>query len=110
MMEQSSDEDADRIKRRDGTEFERRIANEPADDLRKEIRGVIKSTVSWPSTSQSLKGPITAGFSRTIRYVGEKMAKYREGTKKAADDKATAMKAAKEKATSKEADEKKKDE
>lgn len=91
MMEDSTDEDAHRIRRRDGGGFERRIANEPPENLRSEIRGVIKSTVSWPSTSQSLKGPFTAGFAKTWRYMGEKVAKYREGEKKAAE-KAAAVK------------------
>lgn len=95
MMKESSDEDASRIHRRDGGGFERRIANEPAEALRSEIRGVIKSTVSWPSTSQSLKGPLTAGFARSWRYMGEKIAKYQEGQKKAAEAASSAKEEAK---------------
>lgn len=87
MLEASADEDATRINRRQGGGFERRIASEPPEDLIKEVRGVIKSTIGWPSTSQSLKSGITAGFSRTWRYVGEKMEKYREGKRKAAEAK-----------------------
>ena len=79
MMEGSKDEDATRINRREGGGFERRIASEPAEDLRSEIRGVIKKTIGWTSTSQSLKGVVTGGFSRTWRYMSEKVAKYREG-------------------------------
>ncbi|KAE8443990.1 hypothetical protein EG329_001119 [Mollisiaceae sp. DMI_Dod_QoI] len=85
MLEASADEDATRINRREGGGFERRIANQPPEDLRAEVRGVIRKTIGWPSTSQSLKSGITAGFSRTWRYVGEKMEKYREGRRKAAE-------------------------
>lgn len=85
MLEASTDEDATSFKRREGGGFERRIASEPPEDLRAEVRGVIKKTIGWPSTSQSLKSGITAGFSRTLRYVGEKMQKYRDGQKKAAE-------------------------
>jgi translocator assembly and maintenance protein 41 len=90
MLKASSDEDATRINRREGGGFERRIANEPPEDLRNEIRGVIKSTIGWPSTSQSLKSGVTAGFARTWRYVGEKMEKYRAGKRKAVEEAAKA--------------------
>ncbi|EHK97304.1 hypothetical protein M7I_6934 [Glarea lozoyensis 74030] len=82
MLEASSDESGTRINRREGGGFEQRIASEPPEELRGEIRGVIKSTVSWPSTSQSLKGPVTAGAARTWRYMKEKVEKYREGKEK----------------------------
>jgi len=97
MLEQATDEDATRIKRREGGGFERRIASEPPEDLRAEVRGVIKSTIGWPSTIQSLKSGATAGFSRTWRYLSEKMAKHREGTRKAAEAKAAARKAIEDK-------------
>jgi translocator assembly and maintenance protein 41 len=83
MLEQSADEDATSIKRRQGGPFDQRIVSEPAEDLRREVRGVIKKTISWPSTSQSLKGPVTSGFRKTWRYMGDKMAKHREGKKRA---------------------------
>jgi translocator assembly and maintenance protein 41 len=83
MLEESTDEDATRIKRRQGGGFEQRIAKEPAEDLRSEVRGVIKKTVAWPSMSQSLKGPVTAGWRRTWRYMSEKREKHREGKLKA---------------------------
>jgi translocator assembly and maintenance protein 41 len=83
MMEQSTDEDATSFKRRQGGIFEQRIANEPPEDLRSEVRGVIKKTIGWPSTSQSLKSAITAGIPRSWSYMAEKIAKYREGTKQA---------------------------
>lgn len=79
MMESTKDEDATRINRRQGGGFERRIASEPPEDLVAEVRGVIKKTIGWPSTSQSLKGVLTGGILRTWRYMSEKIAKYREG-------------------------------
>jgi translocator assembly and maintenance protein 41 len=84
MLEESKDEDSTRIKRREGGGFERRIANEPPEDLRSEVRIAIKKTIGWPSTSQSIKGLITGGISRSWRYMSEKMAKSREGKLKAA--------------------------
>lgn len=86
MLEAASDEDATRINRREGGGFERRIAKEPPEDLRAEVRGVIKRTIGWPSTSQSIKSFITAGVGRSWRYMGEKMVSYREGKQKAAQE------------------------
>ncbi|KAF7859569.1 hypothetical protein EAF04_008650 [Stromatinia cepivora] len=86
MMEASRDEDGTRINRREGGGFERRIVREPPEDLRSEVRTVIKKTIGWPSTSQSLKGPFTAGLSRTWRYMSEKMAKHSEGKRKAEEE------------------------
>ena len=82
MLEQSQDEDSKGIKRREGGEFEQRIAKESVEDLREEVRGVIKKTISWPSTSQSVKSFVTAGFSRSWRYMREKGQKYRDGSGK----------------------------
>ncbi len=81
MIEESSDEDTTRIKRRQGGEFEQRIA---ADEkgLAGEVRAVIRRTIRWPSTSQSIKGLFTGGFARTWRYLREKLQKYREGRMK----------------------------
>jgi translocator assembly and maintenance protein 41 len=86
MLEASSDEDATKINRRQGGTFERRIANEPPEDLRAEVRGAIKKTIGWPSTSQSLKGLLTSGIGRSWRYMSEKIAKNREGKQKAAEE------------------------
>lgn len=80
MMEASKDESATRINRRQGGNFEQRIAKDNVDELRKEVRHVIKHTINWPSASQSIKSALTAGFSRTLRYIGEKYSKYRTGT------------------------------
>jgi translocator assembly and maintenance protein 41 len=96
MLEAASDEDATRINRREGGGFERRIANEPPEDLRAEVRGVIKKTIGWPSTIQSFKGLVTAGVSRSWRYMSEKMAKNREGKQKAKEE-AKEVKGAKKK-------------
>ena len=106
MLEASSDEDATKIKRREGGSFERRIANEPPEDLRGEVRGVIKKTIGWPSTSQSFKGLITSGVGRSWRYMSEKMAKNREGKQKAAEEVKEAQK--KEKDIKEKEDEEKK--
>ncbi|KAI0388796.1 mitochondrial matrix Mmp37 [Xylariaceae sp. FL0594] len=79
MMEENKNESTGSFKRQQGGSFEQRIVQQPSDELRQVIRGVIKKTVSWPSTSQSLKSFVTAGFSRGFRYLGEKLDKYRQG-------------------------------
>lgn len=87
MMEASSDESETRINRRQGGNFERRIARDNVDELRKEVRHVIKHTINWPSASQSIKSAVTAGFGRTLRYISEKYTKYRAGTDRNAAEK-----------------------
>ncbi|KAL1843055.1 hypothetical protein VTJ49DRAFT_3190 [Mycothermus thermophilus] len=79
IMDESRQEDSVAFRRREGGGFERRIAQDDPDELRAYIRAVIKQTISWPATSQSLKGPLTAGWRRTWRYLGEKMEKYKQG-------------------------------
>jgi translocator assembly and maintenance protein 41 len=79
MMDESKAEDAIAFKRREGGGFERRIAQDDPVELRSYIRTVIKQTISWPATTQSLKGPLTSGLVRTWRYLREKMGKYRQG-------------------------------
>lgn len=79
MMEEGAKEDAIAFKRREGGGFERRIAQDDPYALRNYIRAVIKQTISWPATTQSLKGPLTSGWTRTVRYLREKMDKYRQG-------------------------------
>ncbi|KAI1386593.1 mitochondrial matrix Mmp37 [Hypoxylon trugodes] len=86
MMEENKDEDATSFKRQQGGGFERRIAQDEPESLRQNVRDVIKKTINWPSTTQSIKGVVTAGFSRSIRYLGEKIAKYRESSKPEKDD------------------------
>ncbi|KAF1817583.1 mitochondrial import protein-like protein mmp37 [Eremomyces bilateralis CBS 781.70] len=76
MLEQAQDEDKEGFRRREGTEFDRRIAGEP--DLREMVRKAIQQTVEWPSTSQSVKGFITAGVGRGWRYLQEKRQKSKQ--------------------------------
>ncbi|KAI9793966.1 MAG: Mitochondrial translocator assembly and maintenance protein 41 [Piccolia ochrophora] len=82
MMEECSDEDPTRVKRRQGGSFERRVAGDE-EGLKREVPAAIRQIIAWPSTSQSLKGVVTAGFGRTRRYIGEKVRKWREGRAKA---------------------------
>ncbi|KAK0702080.1 mitochondrial matrix Mmp37-domain-containing protein [Lasiosphaeria miniovina] len=79
MMSESKNEDAISFKRREGGGFEQRIAQDDTAELRRYIRTVIKQTIGWPATTQSLKGPLTSGFRRTWRYMSEKIGKYWEG-------------------------------
>ncbi|KAI5303392.1 histidinol-phosphate transaminase [Ascosphaera pollenicola] len=77
MMEMTStDEDPDRFYRRDGGEFERRIASDDS-HLREEVANAIRKTISWSSTTQSIKSFFTAGIGRSLRYMREKRQKYR---------------------------------
>ena len=79
MIAEGEQEDAISFKRQEGGGFERRIVQDDPAELRRNVRAVIKQTISWPATTQSLKGPLTSGVSRTWRYLGEKMEKYRQG-------------------------------
>ena len=93
MLEESNDEDPTRVKRRQGGSFEQRVAADDQNSLRKEVSGVIRKTIAWPSFSQSVKSFVTAGVRRSLRYVREKREKYREGKRKELEQ---ARKAAKE--------------
>jgi len=77
LLNESRDEDESGFKKRQGGEFDRRIAKE--DDLREMVGKAIRQTVKWPSITQSLKGPVTAGPTRTWRYLKEKKEKSRQG-------------------------------
>lgn len=87
MMKASSDDEG----KRQGGEFEKRIAEDDPAALTKTVRQVIKQTVNWPSTVQSLKGPVMSGWGRTFRYLGEKYAKYKKGSDAEAAAKKTAQ-------------------
>ena len=76
MVEEAKDEDANQIRRREGGAFEQRIARD-TEGIKKEVNDVIKKTIQWPSTTQSIKSIFTAGISRSLRYAGEKRAKHR---------------------------------
>ena len=91
MQTQRAEEDAGQgghFRRQLGGGFERRIAQDDPEALRGHVRQVIKQTINWPSTSQSIKGLLTSGFGRSARYMGEKMDKYKQG--KEVEDKAKA--------------------
>ena len=76
MIKASSDDDG---KSRQAGEFEKRIAKDGSEQLGEIVRRVIKQTVNWPSTTQSLKGPIMSGWRRTFRYMNEKFSKWKKG-------------------------------
>ncbi|KAF2864287.1 mitochondrial matrix Mmp37 [Piedraia hortae CBS 480.64] len=65
--------------RREGGEFERRVASQ--EDLTSVLSECVRRTVSWPSTSQSIKGLFTAGLSRSWEYYRAKRAKSSGATK-----------------------------
>lgn len=67
-----------------GLPFETRIAQDEPAALRASVRQVIKQTIGWPSTTQSMKGLLTGGLRKSAGYVWEKVEKYRDGQKKAA--------------------------
>ena len=56
LMKASTDEEGGAVKKMQGGEFERRIATDDAQKLNETVRVVIKQTVNWPSTVQSIKG------------------------------------------------------
>ena len=77
LLEASSDESGNQIKRRQAGPFELRIARDDPISLRNEVSAALSKTIKWPSTSQSIKGIFTGGFARTARYLREKFQKYR---------------------------------
>ncbi|KAJ3496152.1 hypothetical protein NLG97_g2870 [Lecanicillium saksenae] len=84
MMKATRDDDPSSNKRRQGGEFDRRIAADKPEELQALVRQVIKQTVNWPSTSQSIKGFLMGGWGRTYRYLKEKYDKWNQGKKKEA--------------------------
>ena len=77
LLEESKDEDEGSFKRRQGGEFDRRLAGES--DLPQNVGKAIQQTVQWPSTIQSIKGLFTAGPTKGWRYMKEKRGKNKEG-------------------------------
>ncbi|KAF1845409.1 mitochondrial import protein-like protein mmp37 [Cucurbitaria berberidis CBS 394.84] len=76
MLDLSKDDDAKGIlKKQVAGAFDKRIAGEK--DLPQMVTKAINQTVKWPSTVQSLKGPLTAGPQRSWRYLQEKREKAR---------------------------------
>lgn len=84
----SADRDADSAAKSKGGGaggFEMRIAQDDPAELRGHVRKVIKRTIGWPSTTQSLKGVLTGGLKKSVGYVWAKIDKYREGARTAAN-------------------------
>jgi translocator assembly and maintenance protein 41 len=80
-------EDDERVASKQGGEFEKRIVEGGTDEMADKVKKVIKSTISWPSTAQSLKGVLTAGPVRGAKYLTEKMGKWRRGGKAKVEEK-----------------------
>lgn len=76
VLEQSEDESGDVLRRREGGEFERRIAAEA--DLPEMMGRCVRATVSWPSTTQSIKGIFTSGLGRSWKYLSDKRKKGKQ--------------------------------
>ncbi|KAI9370533.1 mitochondrial matrix Mmp37-domain-containing protein [Aspergillus egyptiacus] len=85
MMEESSDNDPELIRRRQGGQFERRIAGD--ENIKKEISAAITKTIRWPSSVETVKGLLTAGMSRTWRYLKAKQDKWRNSGKQPKESK-----------------------
>jgi len=74
LLKASQDDEA--FSRRVGGDFERKISS--ADKLDHVVGEVVKKTVKWPTTTQSLKGILTAGPTNAYKYWQEKRTKGRE--------------------------------
>lgn len=84
--EAAADDDADAgeaARPRQGGRLEQRIAADDPRQLQRIVRQVIRQTVNWPSTAQSAKGLLMGGWRRSLRYLGEKFAKWRKGRRAA---------------------------
>jgi translocator assembly and maintenance protein 41 len=56
------------------SDFDKSIASDSS--LTTEVSNCIRNTVAWPSSAQTLKGILTAGIIRSIKYSSEKLKKY----------------------------------
>ncbi|KAJ6109114.1 Phosphatidate cytidylyltransferase [Penicillium sp. IBT 16267x] len=74
MAENNSTQDI--VRRPQGGPFERRIASD--EKLQEEVSASIMKTIRWPSTIQTIKGPLTAGPCKTWNYIKEKREKHRK--------------------------------
>ncbi|ETN38014.1 uncharacterized protein HMPREF1541_07637 [Cyphellophora europaea CBS 101466] len=80
LMAETKEDDPDRIRKREGGPFEQRIAKDvEGGGLREEVQQVITKTIQWPATTQSLKGIVTSGVGRSLRYMREKREKNKKG-------------------------------
>ncbi|KAJ5578405.1 Phosphatidate cytidylyltransferase [Penicillium hispanicum] len=75
MMKETHDANQEIVRRPQGGPFERRIAGD--DHLQEEVSTSIMKTIRWPSTVQTIKGPLTAGFTKSWNYVKEKREKHK---------------------------------
>ena len=82
MLDEINDTDPTRVKKQQGGAFEQQLAGDEEQALKKEVSAALQKTIKWPSYSQSLKGPVTAGVSKSWRYLSEKWQKNREGKSK----------------------------
>ena len=82
MLDETNDTDPTRVRKQQGGAFEQRLADDEQQALTKEVSAALQRTIKWPSYSQSLKGPVTAGISKSWRYLSEKWQKNREGKTK----------------------------
>lgn len=76
ILEETRDDDPEGFRRREGGDFEKRIAEQA--DLPEVMSKCVKGTVSWPSAMQTVKGVFTSGITRSIKYVGEKRSKGKQ--------------------------------
>lgn len=86
MLENSNDSDPTRVRRKQGGEFEQRVAGDEHKALNKEVKVAIRRTIKWPSASQSIKGLVTSGAGKSWRYLKEKFEKNRQGNSKRTKD------------------------
>lgn len=82
MMEEAHDNTQEIVRRPQGGPFERRIAGD--DRLKEEVSTSIKKTIRWPSTVQTIKGPLTAGIGKSWTYLKEKREKHKKSHTNAA--------------------------
>ena len=60
-----------------GGEFEMKVAAD--DHLKLEMKKSIRETVGWVSFVQTVKGLLTAGLGRSVKYVFAKVGKWWRG-------------------------------
>lgn len=79
IIDKANDEEGMSFSKREAGDFERRIATHP--NISRTVESCVSNTISWPSSSQSVKGIFTAGLSRGWRYWSEKRKRYGESAK-----------------------------
>ncbi|KAJ5291965.1 Phosphatidate cytidylyltransferase [Penicillium angulare] len=76
MLQENNDTKQDVLRRPEGGPFERRIASD--NNLQEEVSNSISKTIRWPSTVQTIKGPLTAGLGKSWNYIKEKREKHKK--------------------------------